>query len=60
MAFVIRRYTGDRPVPSSALFAWQELGDSVYRNNPFGSHSLILRRPELDMGQGVSDRLLLR
>ena len=56
VAFVIRRYKRDTPVPSSALFAWQELGNSVYRNNPHGSHSLILRRPGLDMGQGVSYR----
>lgn len=53
VGFVTRRYSQDRPVPATALFAWQELGSSVYRDNPHGSHSLLLRRPDFDMGQGV-------
>lgn len=55
VGFATRRYTQQQQaVPGSAIFAWQELGASVYYNNPGGTHSLLLRRPYLNMGQGVS------
>jgi hypothetical protein len=54
VGFVMRRYESDHPVPSSALYAWQLLGDSVYKNNPNGERSLMLSRPRLDRGQDVS------
>jgi hypothetical protein len=53
----MRRYPSDQPIPGSALYAWQELGNSVYQKNPLGAHSLMLHRPALDRGQGVSNKL---
>ncbi len=50
----MRRYTSNNTIPDSALFAWQALGNSVYQDNPFGVHSLILRRPGFGRSQGVS------
>jgi hypothetical protein len=54
VGFVIHRYTGDQPVPGSALYAWQLLGNSVYQNNTSGDGSIMLNRPVLYMEQGVS------
>lgn len=50
----MRRYTSNSGIPSSALYAWLELGNSVYQNNPDGARSLMLHRPALDRGQEVS------
>jgi len=52
--FAIHRYSGDQPVPGSALYAWQLLGNSVYQNNTSGDGSIMLNRPVLYMEQGVS------
>ncbi|CAF4750040.1 unnamed protein product [Rotaria sp. Silwood1] len=54
IGFVMRRYTGDRPVPSSALYAWQLLGNSVYRKNLYGDRSIMLSRPRLNREQDVN------
>ncbi|CAM4853056.1 unnamed protein product [Rotaria socialis] len=51
--FVMRRYTSTDAIPSSALYAWQLLGNSVYHNNPHGADTLMLGRPGLD-GQQVA------
>jgi hypothetical protein len=51
----MRRYASNSTIPSSALYAWQALGDSVYHKNPEGVHSLMLRRPALDRSQAVSN-----
>ena len=53
VGFVMHRYHGIQPVPSSALYAWQALGNSVYLNNPRGDGSLMLYRPGLNGGQNV-------
>ncbi|UJR34018.1 hypothetical protein I4U23_021432 [Adineta vaga] len=54
VGFVMRRYASNQTIPSSALYAWQELGNSVYHINPFRVYSLILHRPALDREQGIS------
>jgi len=51
----MRRYASNNTIPGSALYAWQELGNSVYRDNPSGIHSLILRRPAFGRSQAVSN-----
>ncbi|CAF4119373.1 unnamed protein product, partial [Adineta steineri] len=54
VGFVLRRYESAHPVPSSALYAWQLLGDSVYGKNPNGDSSVMLSRPELDGEQDIN------
>lgn len=54
VGFVMRRYESDHPIPSSALYAWQLLGNSVYLNNPSGDRSVMLGRPSISNGQDVS------
>jgi hypothetical protein len=55
--FVTRRYSNDQSVPSETLSAWLLLGNSVYKQNTGGSHSLMLNRPGLNSGQSVSSNL---
>jgi hypothetical protein len=50
----MRRYTSTDAIPSSALYAWQLLGNSVYHNNPYGAGTLMLGRPGLGGQQIVS------
>jgi hypothetical protein len=54
VGFALHRYSSDHPIPASTLSAWQLLGNSVYKQNVGGSHSLMLYRPGLDRGQSVS------
>ncbi|CAF1477286.1 unnamed protein product [Adineta ricciae] len=54
VGFVMRRYSSNQTIPSSALYAWQDLGNSVYHLNPNRAYSLMLRRPALDRGQSIS------
>ena len=53
-AFASRRYTNARLAGSSTFEVWQLLGNSVYQKNGGGAHSLMLGRPSLGQGQGVS------
>jgi hypothetical protein len=55
--FVSRRYSNDHGVPASTFSAWQLLGNSVYKQNAGGAHSLMLNRPGLNSGQSVSSNL---
>jgi hypothetical protein len=55
--FVLRRYSNDHGVPASALYAWQLLGNSVYKKNVGGAHSLMLNRPRSNAGQSVNNKL---
>jgi len=57
IGFVMRRYSNDHPVPASALYAWQLLGNSVYKQNVDGDGSLMLYRPRLNTEQSVSNKL---
>jgi hypothetical protein len=57
VGFVLHRYSSDHPIPGSALYAWQLLGNSVYKQNTAGSHSLMLNRPGLNNLQDVSSIL---
>lgn len=50
----MRRYLSNDQTPSSVLYAWQLLGNSVYRDNPHGSETLILSRPRLTNQQNVA------
>jgi hypothetical protein len=52
--FALRRYSNDHPAPVSTLNAWVLLGNSVYKQNIAGAHSLMLNRPGLNRGQAVS------
>ncbi|CAF1099936.1 unnamed protein product [Adineta steineri] len=52
--FVMRRYTSNSEIPTSAILAWQKLGNSVYHVNPLRVNSLMVRRPGLDRGQSIS------
>ncbi|CAF4019656.1 unnamed protein product, partial [Adineta steineri] len=54
VGFVMRRYESDHPIPGSALYAWQLLGDSVYAKNPRGDGSMMLYRPRLNGGQDIT------
>jgi hypothetical protein len=47
VGFAMHRYTGNQPIPVSAIYAWQLLGNSVYQKNLFGDGSLMLYRPRL-------------
>jgi len=51
----MRRYTSDNPIPGSALYAWQELGSSVYRDNPSRVRSLMVHRPGFGSNPSVSN-----
>jgi hypothetical protein len=57
VGFVLRRYSSDHPVPAAALYAWQLLGNSVYKQNVGGAQSLMLNRPGLNKGQSVNYNL---
>ena len=52
--FATHRYGSDRPVPDTAIYAWQILGSSVYLNNPDGDRSVMLSRPQFYDEQDVS------
>ncbi|CAF1659115.1 unnamed protein product, partial [Adineta ricciae] len=52
--FATHRYGSDRPVPDTAIYAWQILGTSVYLNNPDGDRSVMLSRPELYDEQDIN------
>ncbi|CAF3670333.1 unnamed protein product [Rotaria sordida] len=54
VGFVMRRYIGDPQVPSSALYAWQLLGNSVYQKNLYGDRSIMLSRPGLYREQDIN------
>jgi hypothetical protein len=49
----MHRYSGIQPIPSSALYAWQSLGNSVYQKNLHGDGSVMLYRPGLNKEQDV-------
>jgi len=53
----MRRYASNNTIPGSALYAWQELGNSVYRDNPSRFGSLILHRPEFGRSQTVGSSI---
>ncbi|CAF2887568.1 unnamed protein product [Rotaria sp. Silwood2] len=54
VGFVLRRYTGDHPVPGTALYAWQLLGNSVYQKNLYGDRSIMLSRPRLNREKDIN------
>jgi len=54
----MRRYASNNTIPGSVVYAWQTLGNSVYYVNRYGSHSLMLERPALNLGQGVSNSMI--
>ncbi|CAF1296952.1 unnamed protein product [Rotaria sordida] len=54
VGFVMRRYIGDPQVPSSALYAWQLLGNSVYQKNLYGDRPIMLSRPGLYREQDIN------
>ena len=54
MDFATRRYGNTKSVPDAAVNAWQQLGHSVYQDNPSRSGSLLLHRPALGRSQSVS------
>ena len=53
VGFAVRRYTEKEQIPGSAIYAWQLLGNSVYKDNPYGGDSIMLRRPRLYREQDV-------
>ncbi|CAF2721028.1 unnamed protein product [Rotaria sp. Silwood2] len=46
--------SSDHPVPDSALYAWQLLGNSVYRKNLYGDHPIMLSRPRVNIEQDIN------
>lgn len=50
----MHRYSGENPIPASAIYAWQLLGNSVYLDNPSGDRSIMNSRPGLNRQREVN------